>query len=129
MVMQAEVKKQLAPKKKEPKQKIDEKTKKWAKSFIEKPSQVELNKPDDYLRCLRRTATALVRKSTSATRRDVAQLGAQAKQSISPLKVLPTNQGLAAAYAAADFAAEAGISLSQVHGTYIPFLAEDTWKW
>ena len=66
------MKKQLAPKKKEPKQKFDEKTKKWAKSFIEQPSQVELNKLDDYLRCLRRTATALVRQSISAARRDVA---------------------------------------------------------
>ena len=43
--------------------------------------------------------------------------------------MLPTDQGLAAAYAAADFAAEAGISLSQLHGKDIPTLAEDTWKW
>ena len=46
----------------------------------------------------------------------------------SALKVV-TDQDLAKATRDADFAREAGISLSQVHGKDIPFLAQDTWKW
>ena len=38
----------------EPKQMFTEKEKQWAKGFIEQPSQVEMNKPNDYLRALGR---------------------------------------------------------------------------
>ena len=76
-------------------------------------------------------------KSSSASgKRDVAQLGEQAKQSISPFKVLPTHQGFVADIAvppnmsqAAQFAVEAGITLSQLEGGEILALPEDSWKW
>ena len=123
------MKRQLAPRKPEPKQTFGPETKKWAKGFIEHPSQIEINRPDDYLRCLSSS-------SSGSGKRDVAQLREQAKQSISPLKVLPTDQSLAADFAipssqdfAAEFAAEAGITLSQLQGADIPKLDEDLWKW
>ena len=50
----ADTKRQLAPKLPPPKQIFSEKDKKWAKSFIEQPSQDEINKEDDYKRCLTR---------------------------------------------------------------------------
>ena len=87
-----------------------------------------------------RKVSARPKKSSSASgKRDVAQLGQQAKQSISPLKVLPTNQGLAADIAAvpahmrAAFAADAGISLTQLEagidgGDMGPML-EVVWPW
>jgi len=84
-----------------------------------------MNLPDDYSRILSRSARSHTTGSSSASgKRDVAQLGEQAKQSISPLKVLPTDQVLAA-----EFAAEAGITLSQLQGADIPKFDEDLWKW
>ena len=40
----------FAPKKPEPPQVFDEKTKKWAKSFLEQPSQISMNLESDYNR-------------------------------------------------------------------------------
>ena len=120
-----------SPKKKEPKQTFDPKTIKWAKGFLEQPSQYEINKPDDYTRALRKIDAATPRNVTGSglpKPKDVAQLGEQAKKGISPLKVV-TDMELAKATREADFAREAGISVSQVHGKDIPTLAEDTWKW
>ena len=79
---------------------------------------------------MRKTAKDLVAYSTSKERRDrdVAQLGAQAKQSISPLKVLPlVNRPVLTAEEA--FALEAGISVSQVQGGEIPVGTEFAWTW
>ena len=79
-----------------------------------------------YLRCLRRTASGASGSSRGKEIKDVAQLGAQAKQSISPLKVLPTDQGLTAEEA---FALDAGISLSQLRGKEIPVETQLAWTW
>ena len=44
----AQVQAHFAPKKPEPKTVYDEKTKKWAKSFLEQPSQISMNLESDY---------------------------------------------------------------------------------
>jgi len=115
----ADVQIHFAPKKPEPKQTFSAKEKKWAKAFIEHPSQIEINRPDDYVRCLRRVKAPRRKKG-------VAQLGEQSKQSISPLKVLPTDQGLTAEE---KFCIEAGITLSQVRGGDIPVENQLAWTW
>ena len=127
MVVDAEVKRQLAPRIPEPKQKFDAQRIKWAKNFIKQPSQFEINKPDDYLRCMRRASSHTTRSSSASGKRDVAQLGEQAKRSISPLKV-PTHQGFVADISMIQ-AAKAGISLSQLEVRQITVLPEDSWKW
>ena len=95
-------KKKAAP---EPKQIFTEKEKQWAKGFLEHPSQVEINKPNDYLRALSRVKPS--------KKRGVAQLGEQSKQSISPLKVYPSEMYMTAEE---RFARDAGISLAQAIG-------------
>ena len=81
---------------------------------------------------MRKSASSHTTRSSSASRkRGVAQLGEQAKWSISPIKV-PTHQGFVADISmiqAAKFAAEAGISLSQLEVGQITALPEDSWKW
>ena len=100
----------------------------------------DINKADDYLRCMRKVSVRRKKSSSASGKRDVAQLGQQAKQSITPLKVLPTNQGFAVDIAAvppsmkAKFAAEASISLYQLEmgilgGDMGPMLDEEVWKW
>jgi len=131
VIVAAEVKAHFAPRKPDEKQTFDPKTIRWAKDFIEQPSQIQMNLPDDYSRTLRRSASSHTTGSSSASgKRDVAQLGEQAKQSISPLKVLPTDQTIMSL--AAEFAAEAGITLSQAMdgGADIPaYLDAPVWKW
>ena len=98
--------------------------------MLTQPSQYELRKLDDYKRCLDKQVNAkkeaIKTSATARGKRDVAQLGVQAKQSISPLKVLPTNQGLTAEEA---FALDAGISLSQLRGKEISVEDQFAWKW
>ena len=81
---------------------------------------------------MRRVHSHTTTSSSASGKRDVAQLGEQAKQSISPLKVLPTDQGSAAdmylSYAV-EFAAEAGITLSQLESDAIPISDVEVWKW
>jgi hypothetical protein len=80
-----------------------------------KPSQYDLNKPDDYTRCLKKQVESSKTRSSGASgKSDVAQLGEQAKKSISPLKVLPSQDPLA------DFAREVGLSLTQLLRIDIP---------
>ena len=129
--VKADVKRQLAPKNKPQKQTFDPETIKWAKGFIEQPSQYEINKPDDYTRALRKIDAITPRNVTGSglpKLKGVAQLGEQAKKGISPLKVV-TDMDLAKATRDADFARDAGISVSQAYGKDIPFLPQDTWKW
>ena len=131
MVVAAEVKAHLAPRKPVEKQTFDAKTIKWAKDFIEQPSQIQMNLPDDYSRALWRTPASSRTKGSSASgTRDVAQLGKQENQSISPLKVLPTDQTLMIKLAA-DFATEASITLSQAldGGANIPKDSAPVRKW
>jgi hypothetical protein len=110
--VKADTKSQLAPKQPPPKQIFSEKDKKWAKGFLEQPSQYDINKDDDYKRCLRRKAESAKAGSSSASRkRDVPQLGEQAKQAISPLKVGPSH---GYTQAELDFAREASLTLSQL---------------
>ena len=86
---------------------------------------------------MRKTSSHTTRSSSASGKRDVAQLGEQAKQLISPLKVLPTDQGFAADIAvppsmshAAGFAAKAGITLSQpLERGDIPNLDAELSKW
>ena len=89
---------------------------KWATDFLTHPSQISINRPDDYVRTMRKIPPSGKR------RRDVAQLGHQSNQSISPLKVA-TDMGSAlendSAYRA-QFAADIGISLSQLDADAIP---------
>jgi hypothetical protein len=84
-----------------------------------------LNKPDDYKRYLDKQVDAKEEaKKTNATargKRDVAQLGAQAKKSISPIKVFASDAGGSVAQPSHyDFAAEAGLTLSQLMNGDIP---------
>lgn len=133
----ADVKRQMAPKKPPPKQVYTGDQKKWATDFINHPSQVEINRKDDYARCLGRISSS---KTTSTSdrgkrKRDVAQLGAQSKQLISPLKVTTDKGSTRAANTdklayRAKFAAEAGMSLSQLDADELPtFLHVDKWTW
>jgi hypothetical protein len=63
-----------------PKQVYSPKQKEWAFDMLTQPSQYELNKPNDYKRCLDKQVDAKEEANkTSATargKRDVAQLGA-----------------------------------------------------
>ena len=130
-IVQAEVKQHFTRKKKPQKQTFDPETIKWATGFLTHPSQYEINKPDDYTRALRKIDAITPRNVTGSglpKLKGVAQLGEQAKKTISPLKVV-TDMDLAKATRDADFARDAGISVSQAYGKDIPFLAQDTWKW
>ena len=74
----ADVKRQMEPKKPPPKQVYTADQKNWATDFLNHPSQVEINRKDDYARCLGRISSS---KTTSTSgsgkrKRDVAQLGA-----------------------------------------------------
>ena len=71
-----------------------------------------------------KTVSSKTTSSSASGRRDVPQLGEQAKQSISPLKVVPSHQG----FTAADFAREAGLSFSQLLSEDIP-MADVAWKY
>jgi hypothetical protein len=63
----------------------------WAFDMLTQPSQYELRKPDNYKRCLDKPVDAKKEankpSATARAKRDVAQLGAQTKKPISPLKV------------------------------------------
>jgi hypothetical protein len=50
---------------------------KWAKGMLNQPSEDQLNAPDDYTRTLKK----------QYEKRDVPQLGQEAKQPVPPLKV------------------------------------------
>jgi hypothetical protein len=127
-------KQHFAPKKPEEKPVYDPKTKKWVISFLEQPSQEEINRKDDYTRCLKRVKRSGKSRTTSSGasgRKHVAQLGEQANQSISPLKVPRDDQVFTATLEqirAAEFAKEAGITLSQLEGGEIQ-AAKEVWKW
>jgi hypothetical protein len=102
-----------------PKQVYTQKQKEWAFDMLTQPLQYELNKPDDYKRCLDKQVDAKEEANkTSATargKRDVAQLGAQAQKLISPLKVFASDAGASVAQPSHyDFATEAGLTLSQL---------------
>ena len=80
----------FAPKKPEPKQVHDEKTKKWAKSFLEQPSQISMNQKSDYDREIIKQASVKSKqnKGRSAKRgKQIPQLGQQKNQSVPPLIV------------------------------------------
>jgi hypothetical protein len=85
-----------------------------------------LRKPDDYKRCLDKQVNAkkeaIKTSATARGKRDVAQLGAQAKKSISPLKVFASDAGGSVAQPPnpTDFAADAGLTLSQLIHEDIP---------
>jgi hypothetical protein len=92
----------MKKKKPEPRPEYTEKQKDYAKYLLTLPSQYDLHhKPDDYLRTLQkegkksrsRTSASGSKSSASGSKKrsDVSQLGQQAKQSISPLRVLSEN--------------------------------------
>jgi hypothetical protein len=108
-----------------PKQVHTASQKKWATSFLNQPSQYDLNKPDDYTRSLYKQVEASKTRSTSASgKRDVAQLGEQAKQSVSPLKVFASYAGGSVSQPSQRhvqvFANDAGLTLSQLMSGDIP---------
>jgi hypothetical protein len=108
-----------------PKQVYTMKQKEWAIYMLTHPSQYELNKPDDYTRCLDKQVEAVeeakMRSASARGKRDVAQLGEQAKQSVSLLKVFASDAGRSVAQPSHyDFAAEAGLTLSQLMSGDIP---------
>jgi hypothetical protein len=108
-----------------PKQVYTLKQKEWAFDMLTQPSQYELNKLDDYKHCLDKKVDAKEEANkTSATargKRDVAQLGAQAKKLISLLKVFASDaSGSVAQPSHYDFAADAGLTLSQLMYEDIP---------
>jgi hypothetical protein len=108
-----------------PKQVYTTKQKEWAFDMLTQPSQYELNKPDDYKRYLDKQVDVKEEaKKTSATargKRDVSQLGAQAKKLIFPLKVFTSDAcGSVAQPNHYNFAAEADFTLSQLMYEDIP---------
>jgi hypothetical protein len=60
-----------------PKQVFTERQKKWAISFLNQPSQYDLNNPDDYTRYLDKQveAASKTRSASASGKKDVAQLG------------------------------------------------------
>ena len=132
----ADTKRQLARKKPEEKQTFTAKENKWAIGFITEPSQYEKNKPDNYLRALSKSSSSPKTRSSSARgKRDVAQLGQQANQSIAPLVVIPSGHGsvtdlIPTLSLKKDFAAAAGITLAQLDNENLfPSDVDDSWKW
>jgi hypothetical protein len=117
-----------------PKQVFTRKQKKWAIDMLTQPSQYKLNKKDDYTRCLDKQveAASKTRSASASGKRDVPQLGEQAKQSISPLKVFASDTGGSVAQPgqdhAYDFATKAGLTLSQLMSGDIP-TAPLAWKY
>jgi hypothetical protein len=108
-----------------PKQVYTTKQKEWAFDMLTQPLQYELNKLDDYKHCLDKQVDAKEEvEKTSATargKRDIAQLEAQAKKSISPLKVFASDAGGSVAQPSHyDFATDAGLTLSQLMYEDIP---------
>lgn len=79
----------FAPKKPEPKKVYDEKSIKWAKSFLAQPSQISMNLPSDYGRELKKQARALSEEKNRNAKagKQIAQLGQQKNQSVPPLIV------------------------------------------
>ena len=69
----AEVKAHFGPKPVEPKEVYSDKQKDWALGFCTHPSQIEINRPDDYVRTIRK---GLPSTATLQKRKEVAQLGA-----------------------------------------------------
>jgi hypothetical protein len=99
--------------------------------MLTQPSQYELYKPDNYKRCLDKQVDAIEEAKARSARgkRDVAQLGAQAKKLVSPLKVFASDAGGSIAQPSHyDFAAEAGLTLSQLMTGDIP-IAPLEWKY
>jgi hypothetical protein len=77
---------------------------------IDQISYSELTKPDDYQRCLdKQVETSKMRSTNASRKRDVTQLGEHAKQSVSPLKVLSSQD-----HCLNVFASEAGLSVTQL---------------
>jgi hypothetical protein len=89
--VKADTERQLAPKQPPPKQTFTEANKKWAVGFLTQPRQYELNKDSNYKRALKKKVKEAEPRSTSRSsprkKRDVPQLGQQAKQTIPPLQV------------------------------------------
>jgi len=119
--VKADTERQLAPKQPPPKQTFTEANKKWAVGFLTQPRQYELNKDNTYKRALKKKVKEAEPGSTSRSsprkKRDVPQLGQQAKQTIPPLQVGSSH---GPTQAQLDFARETGLSLSQLdpYSTY-----------
>jgi hypothetical protein len=114
-----------------PKQVYTMKQKEWAFDMLTQPSQYELNKPDDYKRCLDKQVDAIEEAKARSARgkRDVAQLGAHAKKLVSPLKVFASDAGGSVTQPSHyKFAAEASLTLSQLMTRDIP-TAPLAWKY
>ena len=121
----------FAPKQPVEKEVYPPKAKSWATGFLTHPSQAEINRPDNYVRALRKTPSG---GTASGKRNDVAQLGQQSNKSIDPLIVLPSGHGSATDLLPLtfreNFAAEAGITLSQLDNEELPLTGgQDYWKW
>ena len=86
--VKADTERQLAPKQPPPKQTFTEANKKWAVGFLTQPRQYELNKDNNYTRALKKKVNEAEPGSTSRSsprkKRDVPQLGQQAKQTTPP---------------------------------------------
>jgi hypothetical protein len=93
-----------------------------------------LNKKDDNTRCLDKQveAASKTRSASASGKRDIAQLGEQAKQSVSSPKVFASDAGRSVAQPgqdhAYDFATEAGLTLSQLMSGDLP-TTPLTWKY
>ena len=139
-IAKAEKDAHFAKKKTEPTPVYTEKQIAWGVDFLSTKSQYELHhKPDDYARTLRKEAEknkssksasgskasesasgSKASKSASGKRRDVPQLGEQAKQSIPPLKVLSKDVPQAQQQdlvEAAKLAAAMGVTVAELLGS------------
>ena len=116
-IAKAKLEKWNAGLKKEPEPKLvyTDEEKEWAMGMLTEPSQYDKRKPDDYKHTLQKKSRSAKTGSSSASmKRDVPQLGEQAKQKISPLKVAPSQVSTTQRWL--KFSTECGLTLSQLDG-------------
>lgn len=114
-VVAADVKRQLTPKKPEPKEKLPEET---VVRFVKNLSDREPKLPSDYERCISKSYSEQMQQGKSWKK--VPQLGEQEIQSTPPLKVFPDKD---------VHNDSTGLSVSQVIGATGFPMAELAWKY
>jgi hypothetical protein len=124
-IVKAEVKAHFAPKKPVVKEKLDPKVIQHFVDLVEQPASHVLHRPSDYDRCIDQSFKKRQRtKSSTASMKQVPQLGEQKNQSIPPLKVLSDAELRVAAIATSQ-----GLTVDQMRGLEEIPKAELAWKY
>ena len=80
-IVKSELVAHFAPKQPVEKEIYTPKAKRWATGFLTHPSQAEINRPNNYIRALRKTPSSKTGSGTASGKRDdVAQLGQQSNK-------------------------------------------------